>query len=122
MIRAMIFDLDGTLVQTEKLKAASYARAAVELRPDTLLEEQVVEAFKGVVGLPRREVAQRLVEMFNLEEAAQARNEEFGVSAPWQTFVQIRLKHYEGMLADPEVIRTNQWPPNLTVLDEAHRA
>ena len=26
MIQAMIFDLDGTLVQTEKLKALSYAR------------------------------------------------------------------------------------------------
>lgn len=33
MIKAIIFDLDGTLVQTEALKAASYARAAVELRP-----------------------------------------------------------------------------------------
>jgi phosphoglycolate phosphatase-like HAD superfamily hydrolase len=30
MIRAMIFDLDGTLVKTEQLKALSYARAAVE--------------------------------------------------------------------------------------------
>ena len=27
----MIFDLDGTLVQTEKLKAQSYAHAAIEL-------------------------------------------------------------------------------------------
>lgn len=29
MIQAMIFDLDGTLVQTEKLNALSYAKAAV---------------------------------------------------------------------------------------------
>ena len=58
MIRAIIFDLDRTLVQMEKLKASAYAHAAVELRPDTLLEEQVVQAFKGGVGLPRREVAQ----------------------------------------------------------------
>ena len=34
MIRAFVFDLDGTLVETEVLKALSYARAAVELRPD----------------------------------------------------------------------------------------
>jgi beta-phosphoglucomutase-like phosphatase (HAD superfamily) len=27
MIRAMIFDLDGTLVQTERLKALSYAHS-----------------------------------------------------------------------------------------------
>jgi beta-phosphoglucomutase len=31
---AFVFDLDGTLVETEELKALSYARAAAELRPD----------------------------------------------------------------------------------------
>jgi hypothetical protein len=47
--------LDGTLVQTERLKALSYARAAVELCPhDTTTEEEVLEAFKEVVGLSRR--------------------------------------------------------------------
>ena len=34
MIRAFVFDLDGTLVETEELKALSYARAATELRPE----------------------------------------------------------------------------------------
>ena len=38
MIQAMIFDLDGTLVQTEKLKALSYAKAAVQLCPYSLEE------------------------------------------------------------------------------------
>ena len=32
MIRAIAFDLDGTLVQTEKLKALSYAMAVQSLR------------------------------------------------------------------------------------------
>ena len=53
MIQAMIFDLDGTLVQTERLKALSYARAAVELCPHDIREIDVVEAFKDVVGLSR---------------------------------------------------------------------
>ena len=30
---AFIFDLDGTLVETEEVKALSYARAAAEPRP-----------------------------------------------------------------------------------------
>ena len=41
---AFIFDLDGTLVETEELKALSYARAAAKLRPD-LGEADVVDAF-----------------------------------------------------------------------------
>ena len=50
MIQAVIFDLDGTLVQTEKLKAMSYARAAVKLCRRCVNEREVVEAFKEVVG------------------------------------------------------------------------
>ena len=122
MIRAMIFDLDGTLVQTERLKALSYARAAIELCPREITEEEVLEAFKEVVGLSRREVAQALVERFDLESAARVRMAEFGVSAPWQAFVQVRLRIYEEMLADPEVLLNNQWPHNMALLEEARRA
>jgi phosphoglycolate phosphatase-like HAD superfamily hydrolase len=117
----MVFDLDGTLVQTERLKALSYARAAVELCPHTLGEAEVVEAFRDVVGLPRREVAQTLVERFDLEEKSRASMAEFGMSAPWQAFVQVRLRIYEDMLADPEVLRTNQWPHNVALLHMAQQ-
>jgi hypothetical protein len=47
---------------------------------------------------------------------------EFGVSAPWQAFVQVRLSHYGAMLADPEVLRKNQWPHNVALLQEARRS
>jgi HAD superfamily hydrolase (TIGR01509 family) len=122
LIEAMIFDLDGTLVQTEKLKALSYARAAVELCPHDLDEAEVVEAFKQVVGLPRREVADSLVERFGLEPKARDRMADFGVDAPWQAYVQVRLQHYERMLADPSVIQQNQWPHNMSVLEAARQA
>jgi beta-phosphoglucomutase len=122
VIRAMIFDLDGTLVQTERLKALSYARAVVELCPHETSEETVVEAFKEVVGLPRREVAVALMERFGLEEAARARIPELGVSAPWQAFVQIRLRYYEATLADPQVLRSSQWPHNVALLNEVRRS
>lgn len=123
MIRAIIFDLDGTLVQTERLKALSYARAAIELCPRDrdITEEEVLEAFKQVVGLSRREVAQALVDRFDLEPAARSRMAEFGVSTPWQAFVQVRLRIYEEMLADPDVLRNNQWPHTMALLKEARR-
>ena len=120
MIRAMIFDLDGTLVKTEQLKSISYARATTELRHD-LSEEEVVGAFKEVVGLSRREVATALLKRFELEEAARERMADYGVDAPWQAFVQVRLSIYEEMLADPEVLLRNQWPHSVTLLREARR-
>jgi HAD superfamily hydrolase (TIGR01509 family) len=121
MIRAMIFDLDGTLVQTERLKALSYAKAVVELCPHEVSESQVVEAFKQVVGLSRHEVAQALVDNFDLEEKAAGRMAEFGVSTAWQAFIQVRLQHYQAMLADPQILLDNRWPHNLDLLEEARR-
>ncbi len=121
MIKAFIFDLDGTLVQTEILKAKSYGRAAVDLAPDRVTEEAVVEAFKEVVGRPREEVAHRLMERFRLEGAAQARMDALQVSTPWQAFVQARLGIYESMLADPQVLLDHLCPDNLALLQWARR-
>jgi len=118
MFRAVISDLDGTLLQTERLKAISYARTAVELCPGCVSQGVVVSAFGDVVGLSRREVAIGLMERFKLEEAARSRIGEVGVSAPWQAFVQVRLPHYKTILADAEVLRTNHWPHNITLLNK----
>lgn len=118
-IQAMIFDLDGTLVQTEKLKAYSYALAIHELDPQGFKEEEVIEAFKAYIGLPRREVSCGLLDQFGLEGAARLRMAEFGVFTPWQAFSQIRLRYFEGMITDPQVIRANTWPHNLALLAQA---
>jgi HAD superfamily hydrolase (TIGR01509 family) len=45
--------------------------------------------------------------------------DEFGVTTPWQAYIQVRLNHYEHMLADTKVILDNRWPHNLAVLEEA---
>ncbi len=121
MIRAFVFDLDGTLVETEKLKALSYARAAEELCPD-LDEDEVVAAFGDFVGLSRQEVAVGLMRRFHLEEAARARMEEFGVDKPWRAYVRIRLRIYESLLSDPERVLAVRYPHNLALLsDVRHR-
>ena len=117
MIRAFVFDLDGTLVETEELKALSYARAAVELRPD-LVEADVVEAFKDFVGRSRQEVATGLVQRFGLEEAARSRMSEFGVKTPWQAYVRVRLRIYDALLSDRELILAHRYPHNIALLHE----
>lgn len=121
MIRATIFDLDGTLVQTGRLQAESYARAAVELCPQDLDEAAVIAALQEMVGLSRREVAQTLVIRFGLEEPARLRMAEFGVRTPWQALVQVHLQVYERLLADPAVIVANQWPHSVELVHLARR-
>ena len=120
MIRAFVFDLDGTLVETEELKALSYARAAAELRPD-LKEGEVIEAFKDLVGLSRQEVAVGLMRRFGLEDAARGRMVGFGVDTPWQAYVQIRLRIYETLLADPNIVLAHSYPHNIGLLRDVRR-
>src|SRR5215208_2841848 len=120
VIRAFVFDLDGTLVETEEVKALSYARAATELRPD-LNEGEVVAAFGDLVGLSRQEVAVGLMRHFGLEEAARARMAEFGVGPPWQAYVQIRLGIYDELLGDQELIREHRYPHNIALLRDVRR-
>lgn len=116
MIKAVIFDLDGTLVKTERLKAISYGLAANELEPDKDHQEQALLAFAEIVGRPRSEVAQHLLKKLNVEAAAARRCKEFMVSEAWQALVQIRLQIYEKMIKDVDLLRKNIWPHNIELL------
>jgi HAD superfamily hydrolase (TIGR01509 family) len=119
MIEAIIFDLDGTLVQTEKLKALSYAKAAIELCPYVITKKQVIESFKKVVGRSRWEVAKHLIKEFDLQKKSEARMNEFGVNTSWQAFVHVRLRYYQDMLKNPQTILDNQWSHNVSLLKKA---
>lgn len=119
MIRAVIFDLDGTLVRTERLKAISYGRAADELEPSVAHEAPALTAFGEVVGQSRRDVAIHVMESLGVEPLAAARCEEFGVDEAWQAFVQIRLRIYTQMTADVDLLRENRWLHNVELVETA---
>jgi beta-phosphoglucomutase len=108
--RAVIFDLDGTLVQTESLKAESYARAAAELRPGAVDPSAVVAAFEACVGRARDQVAQMLLDQFGLAGPAAARERDLGVSTPRDAFIALRLKIYDEMLADHDLLARQELP------------
>ena len=115
-IRAIIFDLDGTLVQTEIIKAQSYARAARDLSQGQIAEQDVIEAFKEVVGRSRQVVAQHLLQRFNLQGRAREKMGESGTTTPWQAFIQLRLRIYESLLEDPATLNRYLCPYNLKLL------
>lgn len=116
MIHAIIFDLDGTLVQTEHLKALSYAAAAAQLSGGKISEQTVLEQFKEVVGLPRREVSIKLLNDLNLSEEAKSKLKKFDVIAPWQVFLQMRLYHYQKILENKQLIFDHACPYNIGLL------
>jgi beta-phosphoglucomutase len=118
---AAIFDLDGTLVQTEALKAQSYARAAVELSPESVRAEEVVAAYDEMVGHSREEVAAALLARFDLEAHARARMAELRASSPLDAYMTLRLRIYEAMVADEQLIRAQEYPWSTSLLREVRR-
>jgi hypothetical protein len=86
-----------------------------------LNEGELIEAFKDLVGLSRQEVAVGLMRRFGLEDAARGRMVEFGVDTPWQAYVQIRLRIYETLLADPNLVLAHRYPHDIAILCEVGR-
>ena len=122
MIQAMIFDLDGTLLNSEYLKAISYGRALEDLTEGRISTSEGEEAFKNVVGRSRKEVCQFMINCFALDTLAKTRGAEFGVDEDWQVLAAVRGAIYEEILNSPGTIRDNQWPYNIELLEEAKRA
>lgn len=117
MVRAVIFDLDGTLVQSEKLKALSYAVAAQELLDLPEPDPRAIEAYRRVVG-STREVASRYVsEELGLETKLKPLMAQYQVSEPWEVLTAMRVSIYQQLVADPRIIRDNQWPHTIAFLE-----
>ena len=148
MIRLAIFDLDGLLVNTEQLKAISYARAVATLCPDkpieaevlsayneirskeisessficSISETEVVEAYRDLVGRSRQEMAEELVKRFALEDYLRPYMKEYGVSEAWQALVKVRMPVYDALISDTETILNNQWSHNISLVHFMRKA
>ena len=108
MINAVMFDLDGTLVQSEKLKALSYAMATQRLRGLPEPEDRAIEAYREIVGASRDVAARHITDSLKLEPELEPLTAEYGVTEPWEVLSAMRKEIYDDMVADPEVLRNNQ--------------
>ena len=116
MIRAMMFDLDGTLVQTEKLKALSYAMAVQRLRGLSEPDPRAIEAYREVVGSSRDTASRHVMERLGLEDDLTPLIAQYGASEPVEVLTAMRKEIYDEMVANPEVLRDNQWPHTIGLL------
>ena len=119
MINAIMFDLDGTLVQSEKLKALSYAIAVQQLRGLSEPDPRAIEAYREIVGAAREVASRHITDSLGLDSDLRPLMAQHGASEPWEVLTAMRTEIYDDMVADPQVIRDNQWPYTIGLLRTA---
>lgn len=90
MIRAVVFDLDGTLVQSEKLKAQSYAIAVQRLRGLSEPDPAAIEAYREIVGASREVASRHITERMHLGEELRPLSTAYGVAEAWEVLTVMR--------------------------------
>lgn len=111
MIKAIIFDLDGTLIQTEVLKATSYARAIHLLTKGQTSEETVLDIFNRFVGLSRQEVVSGLAQSFRVELEEKLSTSD--IEEIQDSLITKRLEIYRSILEDTQLLSKHFCPHTL---------
>ncbi|KKL56333.1 hypothetical protein LCGC14_2246450 [marine sediment metagenome] len=116
MIRAIVFDLDGVLVQSEKLKAQAYAIAVQRLRGLSEPDPRAIEAYRATVGTDKEAASRFVMHELGLEQHLRPLMPQYSAGEPWQVLTEMRTAIYDEMVADPQVLRDNQWPHTVGLL------
>lgn len=66
-IKFVVFDLDGTLVETEHLKARAYAELIGELTGNGSPEPAAIDLYRSIVGATDLVVCEAMIDRFSLE-------------------------------------------------------
>ena len=117
MIKAFVFDLDGTLIQTEVLKAKSYGQAVEQLTQGLITEKEVLEFFHVLVGLPREQVVDGLVREYQsslIKSTEAITKEDLGA-----LLIAERLKIYHSILSDEYLLSRHFCPYSMALLKKA---
>jgi HAD superfamily hydrolase (TIGR01509 family) len=121
MIRAFLFDLDGTLVQSEKLKAQAYAISVQRLLKLPKPDARAIKVYRRIVGCNKDIESKYITEKLGLDEELRSHMSEYGVSKPHLVIKEMRQNVYDEMISEPEVIRDNKWPYTLEILQSVKK-
>jgi len=104
LIRALIFDMDGTLVDTEQLKARAYGQVVRELQ-DRQAGKLAMELYGSFVGLTDEDLARGLVDRLGLGECLEAAMARYGVAEPWVALNRLRYDVYVSRFGTADGLR-----------------
>lgn len=116
-ISACLFDLDGTLVDSEPLKTQSHVRTVLALSNGAApAETEVVAAVNHLIGVPTPDTAIELIAHFGLEETTTARQQALGLAAPWLAYSALQHEYYQRILDQPGTLQKAQFPAMVALL------
>jgi beta-phosphoglucomutase len=110
-ISAFIFDLDGTLVETEKLKARSYANVVGGLTGANSPDHRAISLYERIVGSTDEMVCRQMIDEFGIAEALEPVDGEL-----WKHLHQIRMDEYRENDGLPEHLLENVYQHNIDLL------
>ncbi|HIF72870.1 MAG TPA: HAD family phosphatase [Dehalococcoidia bacterium] len=110
-ISAFIFDLDGTLVETERLKARSYANVVGGLTGANSPDHRAIELYERIVGSTDEMVCRQMIDEFGIAEALEPVDGEL-----WKHLHQIRMDEYRENDGLPERLMANVYQHNIDLL------
>lgn len=115
-VRAVVFDLDGTLVETEHLKAESYAELIGMLRGAGAPEPAAIALYRSIVGATDLAVCEAMIERFEIEPLIAREPGETAVRALHRQ----RMSLYRRSYGTPENLASLIYPQNVDLLKRTH--
>ena len=112
-VRAFIFDLDGTLVETERLKAHSYAEVIGALTGANTPDPRAVELYERIVGSTDEMVCRQMIDEFDLVESLEPPDPDGEL---WKTLHRLRMVEYRTGHGAPEHLLANVYRHNVDLL------
>ena len=116
-LEGIIFDLDGTLLNTEKLKFLTYHD---ELKNNIGIKSEKLTALKNLyislVGSPDIDVAKKIFETFEIQNISN--NPIYSSTKPWEKFYEIIMHRYYLSHGSEESLKQNTFSQALNILRE----
>jgi len=121
LIRALIFDMDGTLVDTEGLKARAYGEIVRTLLGDPAAEQRAMAMYGRFVGLTDDGLARGMVDELGIQENLEPAMARYGVSESWEALNRLRYDLYVSRYGTAEGLRDAAYPRAVALAREHHR-
>ena len=109
--------MDGTLADTERLKARAYADVIAELLKLDEPDPRVLPLYGAYVGNTDRALCEAMVGEFDIADLLQD-----NVREPWEALHTLRLDHYRRTHGQPENIARHAIQHNVNLLRSQHAA